>query len=101
PPNHLHPPSFPTRRSSDLSPDSIYNIVHESLKFRKMAHSAEDITTQILTDEFNIAEEEYFSSDIRNGFVLKFPQKPVIDLKRLEDRKSTRLNSSHVKISYA
>lgn len=67
------------------SPDSIYNIVHESLKFRKMAHSAEDITTQILTDEFNIAEEEYFSSDIRNGFVLKFPQKPVIDLKRLEE----------------
>ena len=30
-------------------PQSIYDIVHESLKYRKMAHSAEDITTLLLT----------------------------------------------------
>ena len=74
------------------SPDSIYRIVHESLKYRKMAHSAEDITMQILTEAFHIGEE-YFSSDIRNGFVLKFPRKPTIDLAHLEEkirRRSTR-----------
>lgn len=68
------------------SPDSIYRIVHESLKYRKMAHSAEDITMQILTETFQIGEDEYFSSDIRNGFVLKFPRKPTIDLTHLEEK---------------
>ena len=66
------------------SPESIYNIVHESLKYRKMAHSAEDITIQILVEEFGVTDDDYFSSEIRNGFVLKFTRKPVIDLHQLE-----------------
>ena len=41
---------------------------------------------QILTESFHVGEEEYFSSDIRNGFVLKFPRKPTIDLPHLEEK---------------
>lgn len=81
------------------SPDSIYHIVHESLKYRKMAHSAEDITMQVLTKEFGIAEEDYFSSDIRNGFVLKFSRKPEIDLPLLEERIKEQIDK-HLDIAY-
>ena len=48
-------------------PQSIYDIVHDSLKYRKMAHSAEDITTLLLSDEFGISDDEYYFSDVRNG----------------------------------
>lgn len=64
-------------------PESVYRIVHESLRFRKMAHSAEEVTTGILCEVFDIKNEEYYSSDIRNGFVFKFYRKPDIDLDKL------------------
>ena len=80
-------------------PESIYNIVHESLKYRKMAHTAEDVTMEVLSEEFSIAENRYFSSDIRNGFVLKFPEKPPIDLDLLEAQIRKRIDR-HMAISY-
>lgn len=64
-------------------PESIYRIVHESLRFRKMSHSAEEVTTDILHEVFDVKEEEYYFSDIRNGFVIKFHKKPDIDLDKL------------------
>ena len=67
-------------------PGSIYEIVHKSLTYRKMAHTAEDVTMQILEEELDICHDCYFSSDIRKGFVLKFPQEPFIDLGRLSKR---------------
>lgn len=81
------------------SPESIYNIVHESLKYRKMAHSAEDITIQILLEEFGVKDVDYFSSEIRNGFVLKFSQKPEIDLPRLEQLVKEQIHR-HLDIAY-
>ena len=80
-------------------PESIYNIVHESLKYRKMAHSAEEVMMQVLNDEFGISENTYFFSDIRNGFVLKFPRKPDIDLQHLETRVRERI-AENLSISY-
>jgi len=64
-------------------PESVYKIVHESLRYRKMAHSAEEVTTEVLHETFDIKEGEYFFSDIRNGFVIKFYKKPDIDLEKL------------------
>lgn len=64
-------------------PQSVYQIVHESLKYRKMAHSAEEVTMTILHEVFDVGYGEYFFSDIRNGFVIKFYQKPNIDLNYL------------------
>ncbi len=66
-------------------PESVYAIVHESLKIRKMAHSAEEIAMTILHEEFNVGYGEYFFSDIRNGFVVKFYKKPDIDLDHMAE----------------
>lgn len=65
-------------------PESIYNIVHMSLKYRKMAHTAEEVVAQVMMNEFNISIDDFYSSDIRNGFVLKFPKQPELDIERLE-----------------
>lgn len=80
-------------------PSSIYNIVHESLKYRKMAHSAEEITISILNDLYEIPEKDYFFSDVRNGFVLNFFEKPGIDLERLEILIKEKI-SQNLSISY-
>src|SRR5690606_39352557 len=75
---HLPPHSFPTRRSSDL--------VHHLAAYHHMRHKCKKRNgdQQVLVDL-----TEYYG---RNR-----AQMTLIS----EDRKSTRLNSSHVKISYA
>ncbi len=64
-----------------------------------MAHTAEDVTMQTLEDEYGIAENRYFSSDVRNGFVLKFKEKPEINLDELEQKVKERL-ARHLDVSY-
>lgn len=80
-------------------PQSIYEMVHESLKYRKMAHSAEEVTMLALEEEFGISEDSFFLSDIRNGFVLNFPKKPEIDLHKLGESIRKRI-SQNINISY-
>jgi len=65
-------------------PASIAEIVFESIKYRRMAHSAEDITSMIL-EEMGLERPEVHS-DIKHGFVLEFPEKPDIDLDIVERR---------------
>src|SRR5207253_6875194 len=86
----LHLPSFPTRRSSDLVrrrhhvwPSGVHlrvdgerRRVHRVLALHHVA---------VVVDE-----EEVRGADV-----------PEVHPERVEDRKSTRLNSSHVAISYA
>lgn len=80
-------------------PESIYDIVHESLKFRKMAHTSEQITRYILEDNYGIYQESYFFSDIRNGFVMKFYNKEEFDITELEtDIKS--VIKRHLPVAY-
>ncbi len=80
-------------------PESIYQIVHESLKYRKMAHSAEEVTMTILHELFDIDYDEYFFSDIRNGFVVKFYKKPNINMEYLSDLIHERI-ALNLDISY-
>lgn len=80
-------------------PESIYDMVHESLKYRKMAHSAEEVMMYVLEEEFGISDNDYFFSDIRNGFVLKFPEIPNVDLEELEQAVQKYL-SENLSISY-
>ncbi|MDH6355002.1 GTPase SAR1 family protein [Dysgonomonas sp. PH5-45] len=80
-------------------PQSIYEIVHESLWYRKMAHTIEDITILILTTEFGVDDSMYFSSDMRNGFVLKFFKEIDIDFERLSRRVWEKINK-HLPVSY-
>ena len=65
-------------------PQSIVEIVFDSIKFRRMAHSAEDITSMIL-EEMGLEKPEVHS-DIKHGFVLELPEKPDIDLDLVEQR---------------
>lgn len=81
------------------NPESVYQIVHESLRYRKMAHSAEVVTTYILHEQFGVQEEDYYFSDIRNGFVMKFYKQPDIDLEKLSRIIDNRI-AQHLSISY-
>lgn len=79
-------------------PKDIYNIVYSSLKKRKMAHTAEDLTTLVLMKDYDIAFQ-VLNSDVRSGFVLNFEQKPDIDLPVLE-KKVQELIDQHLDVSY-
>jgi len=68
-------------------PSDIYEIVHNSLKYRKMVHSAEDITTMLLEKEYGIVHN-WKNSDVRRGFVLVFSKKPKLDLAELKKKVS-------------
>ena len=78
-------------------PKDIVDIVFQSLKYRKMAHSAEDLTALVLT-EMGISKPEAHS-DIKHGFVLEFEEKPDIDLDEVE-RKVMELIAADEVIDY-
>lgn len=63
-------------------PGDIVNIVFPSLKYRKMAHSAEDITALVLADMGISKPDDH--SDIRHGFILEFEEVPDIDIEEVE-----------------
>lgn len=65
-------------------PEDIAGVVFKSLKYRKMAHSAEDLTAMVLAG-MGITKPEAHS-DIRHGFILEFEEQPDIDLAEVERR---------------
>src|SRR5690606_40875799 len=76
------PPSFPTRRSSDLT--ELGEARFDRSRHGAAFSTATDLGLHDLHDPAHVARRR--SAGLGNGGV---------------DRKSTRLNSSHVKISYA
>jgi GTPase SAR1 family protein len=64
-------------------PKSIKSIVHRTIKFRRMAHSAEDLTYHIIKRQYRYVLASGHS-DVKQGFVLTFPHKPDIDIAELE-----------------
>lgn len=64
-------------------PDAIRDIVYRTVKYRKMAHSAEDITSLILARDYGYPIPT-LHSDVKHGFVISFAEVPNIDLKKLE-----------------
>src|SRR5207253_3299429 len=86
--------SFPTRRSSDLEQHQEYgqrHVVQTNLILQRVPGDSSRlrILQVLLTREPQVADEESF--DPSRCFAHK----------QAQDRKSTRLNSSHVAISYA
>ena len=75
-------------------PQEVYDLVHASLKYRKMAHTVEDITIQILKGEFHIDRDLFFSSDIQDGFLLRFTKEIELDFDRLSERIHKRLSEN-------
>jgi len=79
-------------------PQDVYDLVHTSLKYRKMAHTVEDVAIQILREEFHIDRDLFFSSDIKNGFLLRFTQRVELDFDELAERIRQRLSENlHVR----
>src|SRR5207245_10263315 len=89
PPPHLALHSFPTRRSSDLQVDALTQIenVLEAPAFRAGAH---DLVGAAPATALDGGQAEDDLAGLHGE-----------DRLRPEDRKSTRLNSSHGSISYA
>src|SRR5207302_10105028 len=92
-------PSFPTRRSSDLLLPSLFQMLDEiAERCREVGH------VRVLCDFRNVrgtlAEMTRYLIGVRVAEVLKTIKLAAV-VAPDADRKSTRLNSSHVKISYA
>ena len=67
------------------SPIAIKEVSHKTIKYRLMAHSAEDITSMVLENEYNY-KSPVLHSDVKHGFVISFENKPDIDIKELESK---------------
>ena len=64
-------------------PDKIKAIVDKTIEYRLMAHSAEDITSHVLAQDYGYTPR-MLHSDVRHGFVINFRERPAIDLEDLE-----------------
>ena len=65
-------------------PDEIRNMVYQSLPYRLMVHTAEDMCEIFLPEE-DLARLGH--DDVRHGFVLTFPDHPPkVDLRELEEK---------------
>ncbi|MCL2580063.1 MAG: alanine-tRNA synthetase second additional domain-containing protein [Oscillospiraceae bacterium] len=78
-------------------PDEIAKMAFDTIKYRKMAHTAEDLIDYLLTDSL---DEDYEHSDVRNGFVLRFQKRPIFDLERLAKNMEDLIDQD-IPISYA
>src|SRR5690606_41621622 len=98
--DHRYLFSFPTRRSSDLFRLSTNEIKNKNIQLKPIS-----IETEIIEEVEEVAVDP--------NVLIKQAEQKLADAneqakqlienaeKQIEDRKSTRLNSSHVKISYA
>src|SRR5207302_7901599 len=87
-------PSFPTRRSSDL-PSQVRSASSRAQRAKEQQRKSE---RGHMRDEVAVAER----ATRRTAFGEDFEIESIrLQQRCRRDRKSTRLNSSHVKISYA
>jgi len=66
-------------------PKDIADIVFRSIKYRKMVHTAEDLTCKILEEHYNYPHSQ-IHSDVKHGFVLEFTKQPAFDINELEKK---------------
>lgn len=64
-------------------PEDIAKIVFKSLRYRRMAHTAEDLTISILHREIGY-QGPLAHDDVKHGFVLEFFEKPNFNPKDVE-----------------
>lgn len=66
-------------------PKEIFNVVTKTLRYRKMAHTAEDLTTRVLVNDYG-AILEFGHRDVHHGFVLEYPMLLDVDLREVEKK---------------
>lgn len=72
-------------------PEDVARIVFSSVKYRKMAHTAEDISEGQLRQQTQL---KYKHGDVRRGFVLEFDEKPELDIQAIEDHVNRRIQQN-------
>src|SRR5207253_9015669 len=93
--------SFPTRRSSDLNQEEGGNYTATSDQEGHFEiHGIEPGRYQMFAERTGFVEVDQKRRRSR-GLYLSFSAGQKLKDQTLQDRKSTRLNSSHVAISYA
>jgi len=66
-------------------PKEIVDVSIKTLQYRKMAHSAEDLTASILLKDYGLPKP-FGHRDVHHGFVLEYPMEIAIDLKEVEKK---------------
>ncbi|MDR1842052.1 MAG: hypothetical protein LBQ86_09070 [Holophagales bacterium] len=66
------------------SPIEIQQVAMRNLKYRLMAHSAEDLVGKVLKERYGFGRKQ-LHSDVRHGFILGLDERPDIDIYRLQD----------------
>lgn len=66
-------------------PAALKAVVDRTIKYRLMAHSAEDLTSWVLSKDYGYRIPVHHS-DVKHGFVISFQEPPDIDLADLESR---------------
>lgn len=79
-------------------PHEIVDVVTKTLSFRKMAHTAEDITARVLRHEFG-AILPFDHRDVHHGFVLEYPLHLEADLAEV-DKRVRRLIDECIPVCY-
>jgi hypothetical protein len=67
------------------SPFKIQEVAAANLKFRLMAHTAEDLVGKVLKDRYGIGSKQ-LHSDVRHGFIIGFEEKPDVDIYTLQEQ---------------
>ncbi len=67
------------------SPLALHKVVTRTIRYRRMVHSAEDITCLVLLRDYNY-KSPTLHSDVNHGFVIRFPEEPNIRVDELESR---------------
>lgn len=67
------------------SPLRIQQVAQENLKFRLMAHSAEDIVSKLLEEVYHFVPRQHHA-DVRHGFIIGFDELPPVNIVDLEQR---------------
>jgi hypothetical protein len=80
-------------------PKEVVDVVVKTLRFRKMAHTAEDIVQRMLLKDYG-AILPFGHRDVHNGFVLEYPIELGVDLVELE-RKVKEVIEEGVSVSYS
>lgn len=80
-------------------PKELIEVVTKTLRYRKMAHTAEDLTARILVNDYQ-AFLPFSHRDVHHGFVLEYPIELDADLRDVE-RKVRAMIDEGVDICYA
>lgn len=77
--------------------EELSKIVFKSIKYRRMAHTAEDLTTMVIEKKGYMRPPLH--SDVKSGFVLQFNKKPDFSIQEVENEVK-ELIEKDLKVSY-